>query len=247
MAGCLSVSATLSLSCSLLLTDTEHLSVLLGGEKSDDSVGSHSEVVGGETGPEASHALLGQRLLQAVGDILVRHLTVSISLLLLHLRLEVVEGQGTESGSNGSQHRATELDLQRRGIWAHSFCGGILGRLVGDKHGDVKCTSSHHGGDCTPPEGSDSLLGDNAGERIKDVLVVAALSLGQGSVSLHSHKGQIARVANEGTKGASEEGATSTLQGAQVLTTVLVDLNPLGQVEVDTETESTVDDLSEQG
>mmetsp|Transcript_637 Transcript_637/g.862 ORF Transcript_637/g.862 Transcript_637/m.862 type:complete len:375 (+) Transcript_637:179-1303(+) len=231
----------------LLLADAENPSVLLGGEKSDDGVGTHSEVVGGETGPEASDALLGHGFGEAVTDGGVGELAVGASLLLLHLRLDVIEGEGANGSGHGRDHRAAELDLEGRGGGAHRSSGNILGSLVGDKHADVEGRGSHHGGDGTLPEGSDTLLGNDAGEGIEYVLVVSALSLGQGCVGLHAHKRQIARVAHEGTEGASEERAAGALKSGEVLTAVLVHFNPLSKVEVDSETEGTVDDLSEQG
>ena len=55
----------------------------------------YSEIIGGQTGPEASDTLLGHGLCNAVTDARVGHLACSrVSLLLLHLCLDVVEGEG---------------------------------------------------------------------------------------------------------------------------------------------------------
>ena len=75
-------------------------------------MGAHTEIVGGETSPESSDTLLGDRLGEAVRDAGVGHLAVGASLLLLHLGLDVIERQGTASSSNSSDHGATELDLE---------------------------------------------------------------------------------------------------------------------------------------
>ena len=72
----------------------------------------HTEVVGGEAGPEASHALLSDGLGEAVGDAGVGQLAVRSRLLLLHLGLDVVEGERAARGSDGSDHGAAELDLE---------------------------------------------------------------------------------------------------------------------------------------
>ena len=54
-------------------------------------MGAHTEIVGGETSPESSDTLLGDRLGEAVRDAGVGKLAVGASLLLLHLGLDVVE------------------------------------------------------------------------------------------------------------------------------------------------------------
>lgn len=48
-----------AVSSSLLLADAKELSVLFGSQKSDDSVGTNSEVVGWQASPEAGNTLLG--------------------------------------------------------------------------------------------------------------------------------------------------------------------------------------------
>jgi len=95
----------MGLGCSvLLLADAEELSVLFGGEESDDGVGAHPEVVGGEAGPEASNTLSCQRLSEAVSNARVGHLSIRACLLLLHLRLDIVEGERADSSGNSSDH-----------------------------------------------------------------------------------------------------------------------------------------------
>lgn len=207
----------------------------------------YTEVVGGETGPEAFYALLGHRLLSAVHDAGVRQFAIGASLLLLHLGLNVVEGKRANSGGDGGNHGATELDLPGSSGWAHGCRGDVLGSLIRHEHAHVEGGGSKHGGSSASPQFGDTLLGNDAGEGIEDVLVVAALGLRKSRVSLHPDEGQIAGVSNEGTEGASEEGGASALEGTQVLTVVLVYLNPLSEVKVDTETESAIDDLPEKG
>lgn len=209
-------------------------------------MGTHSEVVGGETSPETSDTLLGDGLHDAVGHALVGHLTGGVGLLLLHLGLDVVEGKGADSGGDGGDHGATEVDLRLGGIGSETLGGEVLSGIVRDKHAHVKGNSSRHGGNGTSPESEDTLVSDNTGESVKDVLVVAALSLGKGGISLHADKGEIARVSNEGTEGSSGERSSSSLQNGEVLTIVLLLLDVFGEVEVDSETEGSVDDLSEE-
>ena len=108
---------------SLLLADAEKLSVLLGSQESDDGVGANSEVVGGETRPEAQCAFFGHGDSEAVNDTGVGQLAIRASLLLLHLGLNVIEGKGADGSSHGGDHGATELDFQGRGVWAHHGCG----------------------------------------------------------------------------------------------------------------------------
>ena len=230
---------------SLLLANAEDSSVLLGSEESDDGVGAHTEVVGGETSPEASHALLGHRLGEAVSDGLVWKLAIGASLLLLHLRLDVVEGQGADSRGDGSDHGATELDLEGAGIGAHRLGGDVLGRVVRHEHADVERASSHHGGHGTLPERGDTFLADDTREGIDDVLVVATLSLRESRVGLHTHESEIAWVANKGTERTGTERGTSTLQSGKVLTSVPLCLDVLSQVEVDTKTECSINGLSQ--
>lgn len=234
-------------SSSLLLADAEDSSELLGSQQSDDGVRAHTEVVRRQTSPEASDAFLGEGLGEAVRHARVGHLAVGAGLLLLHLRLDVVEGQGADGSSHSCDHRAAELNLEGRGIGAGSLRGHLLGSVVGDEHAHVEGTSSHHGGHGASPEGGDTLLGDDTREGIHDVLVVAALSLGQRGVSLHPDESQIARVAHEGTEGASSQRGASALQGRQALSVVLVDSDPFREVEVDAETESSVDSLTQKG
>ena len=231
----------------LLLADAEELAVLLGGEESDDGVGAHPEVVSGETSPEASHTLSCHRLGEAVSNARVGHLSVRARLLLLHLRLDVVEGERADSSGNSGNHRAAELDLEGRSVRAHGSSGNIFGGLVRNKHRYVQGGGSHHGGNGTLPQRSDTLLSNDASESVNNVLVVTTLSLREGGVGLHPDKSQIARVTNEGTEATGEEGAASALQSAQALASVPVHLNPLSQVKVDTKTQRAVDDLSQQG
>lgn len=76
----------------LLLADAEEPSVLLGSQEGDDGVRTNSEVVSWQARPEASNTLLSHRNANAVHDLWVRQLAVWSSLLLLHLRLNIVEG-----------------------------------------------------------------------------------------------------------------------------------------------------------
>lgn len=115
-------------------------------------MGAHTEVVGGETGPEAFDSLLGNGLGEAIGDAGVGKFTIGALLLLLHLSLDVIKGKGADSGGDGSDHRATELDLEGRGVLAHSTCGDVLGGLVRHQHGHVEGGGSQHSGSGTGPE-----------------------------------------------------------------------------------------------
>ena len=56
MSGSISGAAVAS---SLLLADAEELSVLLSSQKSDDGVGTDSEVVGWQASPETGQTFLG--------------------------------------------------------------------------------------------------------------------------------------------------------------------------------------------
>lgn len=165
----------------------------------------------------------------------------------MHLRLDVVKRQRADRRSYRCNHRAAELDLEGRSVRAHSCSCHILGCFVGDQHRHVQGDSSCHGRDGTLPESRDSLFRDDTLEGIKHILVVAALFRRQNCISLHSDESKIAGIAAEGTEGAGDEGGSGTLQRAQVLPTVLVHLDPLGKIKIDTETECSVNDLSEQG
>ena len=228
------------------MANSQHSSVLLGAEESNDGVGSDTEVVGGETGPESGNTLFGGSLADAVEHVRIRHGAIGQSLLFLHFSLDVIEGKGAAGGDHGGDHGGTNLDLEGGGIGASSLGDTLFALFVGHKHTNVKRNGSSHGGDGASPESSHTFVFHNSLESIDDILVVAALLNGEGSVSLHANKSEIAGVSNERSKGASNEGAVGLLTGAQVLDVVIL-LQFLGQVEVDSKTEGSVDGLSEEG
>ena len=78
----------------------------------------HSEIVGWQTGPETGDTFFGKRFTYAVNDARVGKLTIRTSFLLLHLSFNVVEWKGAKSYCDGSNHRATELDLEWGGLGA---------------------------------------------------------------------------------------------------------------------------------
>ena len=235
------------MTCRSLLANTEELSVLLGSHQGDDGVWAHSEVVRRETGPEASDALLSHRLHDAVRHALVGHHTLGVSLLLLHLGLYVVEGKGADGSGDSSDHRAAKIDSHGGSFRAQRLSCNLLRRVVRDEHAHVEGDSSGHGRYGTSPESKDTFVSDNTRESVHDVLVVAALGLGQSRVSLHPDEGQIARVANKGAKRAGKERRLRPLEHSEIASVVLVGLHPLSEVEVDAETKRAVDDLSKQG
>ena len=153
-----SASSAATASSVLLLADAEELSVLLGSQESDDGVGTNSEVVGWQAGPEASDTLLGHRNADAIHYLRVRQLAVGSSLLLLHLRLDVVEGKRSDSSGDGGEHAATELDLEGRRTITQSRCCSIFGRVVRDEHAHVESDGSRHSGHSTLPKSSDAFL-----------------------------------------------------------------------------------------
>lgn len=94
------------------LTNSEHLSVLLCGHHGDNGVGSHTEVVSWQTGPETRDSLSGDRLLRRINNVLVGERAVGIGRLLLQLRLQIVEGKGTDGRAHSRDHRRAEVDLE---------------------------------------------------------------------------------------------------------------------------------------
>lgn len=139
------------------LSEAKESLVLLSSEEGDHGVGSNTEVVGGETGPEAEDTLTSNRLLQAVHDGLVGKDTIGTSLLLLNLCLNIVEGEGGARGGDTREHGSGNLDLEGgplRQAGGHAFSHSI----VGDEHGHVEGGGSSHGGHSSLPEGRDTFL-----------------------------------------------------------------------------------------
>jgi hypothetical protein len=216
---------------------------LLGSQEGDNGVRSDTEVVGGETSPETGNTLTGNRLLEAVHDGLVRKDNIGTGLLLLDLGLDVVEGEGCARGGDTGEHGGNNLDLELRVLGSGG--GELLSDgIVRDEHGHVESGGSGHGGHSSLPKSSDSFLGGGTLEGIENTVVVSALSLGESRVGLHADEGEIHGVSDEGSETSSSERGTGFLENGGVTTVVLL-LEVLNQVEVDTKSEGTVDNLSQ--
>ena len=85
---------------SSFFTNTEYFLVLLQSKQGDDGVRADTEVIGWETGPETCDAFSCHRNLETGSHIFVRYDALSICLLLLHLGLNVVEGERKECCEN---------------------------------------------------------------------------------------------------------------------------------------------------
>ena len=209
-------------------------------------MGSDSEVVCWETSPKSSDSFSGDGFCEAVWYSAVGKLAVWASLLFLNLRLDVVEGEGSDGGCDSCEHRGAHLDLEWTGGVTQRGGRNFLGRIVAHKHGDIQRCGSEHGWNGSLPERSDTLVLHDSCEGVSDVLVVSALVEGEGAVGLHAHKCQVAWVSDEGAEGASGHCACSFLEGREIAAIVRL-FHGLTQVEVDTETGSTVNCLSQEG
>lgn len=172
---------------------------MLGGKQGDDGMRTYTNVVGRKASPEAGNTFFGQGLCNAVRNTFVWENTFSIRLLFLHLGLDVIERQRSASSAYSRYHGGRKLNLARL---IGTIEGGktLLNFLIGHKHSNVERRSSHHGGNGTSPEASDTLFSKSAAKGIKNVLVVTSLSLGQSSIGLHTYESEIARVSNERTE-----------------------------------------------
>lgn len=207
-------------------------------------MGSDTEVVSRETSPETGNTLTSNRFLEAVHDVLVRKDTIGAGFLFLNLGLDVVEREGCDRSSDTREHGRDNLDLEGRVIRS----GGsqlLSDGIVRDEHGHVESRGSGHGGRDSLPKSSDSFLGGSTLNGIENSSIVSAFSDRESSVGLHTDEGEIHGVTDEGSETSSGERSSGFLADRGVTTVVLL-LEVLNQVEVDTKTKGSVDNLSQQ-
>lgn len=68
-------------------------------------MGSNTEVEGRKTSPESGDTLTSDRFFEAIGDTVIRELTISTRLLLLDFSLDVVEWERANGCCYGRDHR----------------------------------------------------------------------------------------------------------------------------------------------
>lgn len=79
------------------------------------------------------------------------------------------------------------------------------------------------------------------------MLVITTLFGWQEAVSLHSHQDQIGGIASERTDGSGGKGTDHSLENSRVCAVIPFLFDILSHVEIDAETEVTVEQLSQDG
>lgn len=191
--------------------------------------------------PELKETFILEDLGGTVNNTLVRELTTDRIRLHVHdSDLEKLERKGSErtdetrdGGGNQSDSKVVAVLLTKE----------LSGRIVGNHHTSVHGNTTKDNGDGTTEKSHETLLLDNAREGGEDVGVTTTLGDGQGGIGLHTDEGEIAGVTEDGSDGTGDHTSGGLGTEGNVLSTVSL-LEILTEHIVETETGSTVDDLS---
>lgn len=164
---------------------------------------SDADIVGAESTVESQGTLLLGDLGEAVEHTAVGELAIGTLGLLLQPSLDEVEGQAEEGGEETGDGAGSE------GLGSSGQIGvGLelgLGLAEEGELTEVESHGSDDSGGGTGPESTDTFALGNRGKGIDNGLVVLSLSQGLETVTLHSDKGQVGRVANHGSNTSSSE------------------------------------------
>mmetsp|Transcript_89534 Transcript_89534/g.278634 ORF Transcript_89534/g.278634 Transcript_89534/m.278634 type:complete len:245 (+) Transcript_89534:237-971(+) len=194
------------------------LDVVLGDER-QHGVGGDADIECGEAGVEAQRPAFRHDLHRAIHGALVLELPRDgVGLLLLHLRLDKVEGQGEEGGEETCDGGGAK-DLGRAGD-AHAGQGVLAGGVEG-QHAEVQRHGPRRRGPGSGHETHGPLLLHDEGHGAGDVGVARALRGRQHAVRLHADEREVRGVAHEGREAPRAQGGHRVLPEAQLLAGLL--------------------------